>query len=218
MKPQILAIAAVAALLSACSTSTRVPKYACPLDSDGVSNCASMQEAYTASRQAQPSLNPRAQTVFGGRAAQGAGAGAPAVGAQVSGYPEPGEQGMPVFQQPKVMRVWVAPYVDGEGNLRSGEYTYFSTPGSWNYGSLNKAGAASGIMGPNRPDNLGFQPNLAARPAQGNTSRPSAPPSSSSAPPQAQAAAKSAQAQVLPAAPASDSSGTITQPYQRIAN
>src|SRR5690606_17618151 len=83
----------------------------------------------------------------------------PYFGSHSSHYPDAAQQGMPVFQQPKVMRVWLAPYVDADGNLRSGEYTYFATPGAWNYGSLQTPGQASGVYEPSRPDQLGFNPN-----------------------------------------------------------
>ena len=77
-------------------------------------------------------------------------------------YVEPGEVGRPVFREPTVHRVWIAPYIDADGNLRSGEYTYFSTPGEWNYGSTTAAGSASAstMFAPVKPDqnNLGFKP------------------------------------------------------------
>ena len=42
----------------------------------------------------------------------------PYVGAQASDYPAAGANGMPVFEQPRVYRPWLAPYVDADGNLR----------------------------------------------------------------------------------------------------
>jgi hypothetical protein len=88
-------------------------------------------------------------------------------------YVEP-DVGQPVFRQPRVHRVWIAPYVDADGNLRSGEYTYFATPGEWTYGTLHEPGAASAstLFAPQRPDHLGF---TAVEP--GKASSPPAPPS-----------------------------------------
>jgi hypothetical protein len=107
---------------------------------------------------------------------------------------------MPVFKQPEVHRVWVAPYVDSDGNLRTGEYTYFSTPGKWNYGTTKRPGEGSAIFGPAKPNaNLGFVPVT-----QQQEKRPAAPPSN-----KAPAAEKSQQA-------APDSVNNITQPAQRI--
>lgn len=79
-----------------------------------------------------------------------------------TGYADPGTVGEPVFKQPKVYRVWIAPYVDADGNLRSGEYTYFSTPGQWAYGSLRTPGSASAgtLFAPSRATALGFKPDL----------------------------------------------------------
>jgi conjugal transfer pilus assembly protein TraV len=211
-------VLAAAGLLSACSSAPRTPDYECALDDVKSAKCASMEDAYRAARNMNRGEHARVQSVFDGRI-QGdarAAAGAPMFSGQPSNFPEPGNAGAPVFQQPKVMRVWVAPYVDGDGNLRSGEYTYFSTPGSWNYGSLNKPGAAAGIFEPAKASNLGFQPVEKSSAKATASGRPSAPP-------EAQAAAKSAQAQnsgvAGPATPAAtDSSGTITQPYQRLSN
>jgi type IV conjugative transfer system lipoprotein TraV len=92
-------------------------------------------------------------------------------------YAEPGEVGKPVFQEPQVHRVWIAPYVDANGNLRSGEYTYFNTPGQWNYGTTTAQGsaAASTMFAPVKGGNgtLGFNPNVkAAGPAVPKQSPP----------------------------------------------
>ena len=161
----------------------------CELNSVPGARCASMEDAYNASR-GGASGGP-VQSVFDPRYhQQGQVPPGYSLQNQLSAYPEPGNAGMPVFQQPRVMRVWVAPYVDSDGNLRSGEYTYFSTPGQWNYGSLKKPGEASGAFAPARPDQLGIPRGTAPRNA------PMAPSSSA------------------PQAPAS--SGSITQPYQTL--
>ncbi len=83
-----------------------------------------------------------------------------------SGYADPGVVGEPVFRQPRVYRVWIAPYVDADGNLRSGEYAYFSTPGQWSYGSLRTPGSASAgtMFAPAKSNVLGFRPNLSSGP------------------------------------------------------
>jgi conjugal transfer pilus assembly protein TraV len=217
MKPLFIALAA-AGLLSACSSAPRTPDYECALDDVKSAKCASMEDAYRASRSMSRGEHGRVQSVFDGRVQNDArSTTAPMFSGQPSNFPEPGQPGQPVYQQSKVMRVWVAPYTDADGNLRSGQYTYFSTPGQWNYGTMNKPGAAAGIFEPSKSSNLGFNPveKSTAKPA-GNSARPSAPP-------EAQAAARSAQAQTPgvnapAAAPATDSSGTITQPYQRLSN
>lgn len=213
MKPILLALA-LAGLLSACASSPRTPDYECPLYDVQGAKCASMEDSYKAARNMTRGDHSRVQSVFDRRVQSNAPDAQPMFAGQPSNYPEPGQQGMPVFKQPKVVRAWVAPYVDADGNLRSGEYTYFATPGQWNYGTLNKPGAAAGAFEPSKPSNYGFNPvqsgsAVKTAPAAGNgDARPSAPP-------EAQAAAKNAQQSQSQAAPQADS---ITQPYQRLGN
>lgn len=197
--------AAVAALaLSACSSAPRKPDYECPLDDVAAAKCASVQDAYVASNRMAPQGLTRLQSVFDPRAQSRPApeSARPVFAGAASEFPEPPQSGAPVFQQPQVMRVWVAPYVDADGHLRSGEYTYFSTPGQWNYGEMKKPGAAAAAtFGPAKPGQLGFNPVLEpqkapARPADGTRS-------GATAPQQAQ----------QPAA-----AGGITQPFQRLTN
>jgi hypothetical protein len=88
-------------------------------------------------------------------------------------YMEPGEVGRPVFNQPTVHRVWIAPYIDADGNLRSGEYTYFNTPGEWNYGTTTTQGSASAstMFAPIKPkdNSLGFTPSVKPTTTSGPT-------------------------------------------------
>lgn len=215
------------AVLAGCSSAPRAPEYACPLDQNAINRgaCASMQDAYKASRTMQRgSENGRVQSVFDARVQENSPQNErPMFSGQPSNYPDPGQTGMPVFQQPKVLRVWVAPYVDADGNLRSGEYTYISTPGSWNYGTTTKPGSASGIFEPQRPSNLGFTPNVvsngknAAQPA-----RPAAPPENTggvgSSASQSTPSTGSTPAPSAAGAARTESNGGITQPYQRMTN
>lgn len=145
---RFLIVAASLLALSACAGNK---PYQCPLT--GGQSCNNMQEVYDAARGAPRTA--RAENVVG--------LGQPTSTQRLSHSPsahfEPGEHGQPVFRQPRVYRVWLAPYVDADGNLRSGEYTYFSTPGEWAYGTTREAGSASSAtFGPQRPDQLGFTP------------------------------------------------------------
>lgn len=204
MNLKLAALAATVALITGCGSTP----YQCPLNDSPSGKCASTADAYKAAR-AVPK-DPRGMvTVFDKSAAGPAKEknAQPYVGAQASDYPAAGANGMPVFEQPKVFRPWLAPYVDAEGNLRSGEYGYFSTPGRWNYGTLRQAGNAASMQGPARPDNLGFNPVKAtvatkagpAKPAEGKTTANGPTPTSQPA-----------------SAPAETKVGDITQPYQRI--
>lgn len=201
--------ASIAVALAGCSSMSG-PRHECPLVGDGASKCASMEQSYKASQGWKPGMG--GQTVFAGTAQPAASASeqVPAVGAKASNFPEPGQTGMPVFQQPKVMRAWVAPYVDADGNLRSGEYVYFSTPGKWNYGATRRSGAASGAFEPGKPDRLGFTPSTPAPAAVPKVPTPVQPTLV-----QPNVAKPAVQQQTLQPTPATDS---VTQPYQRLGN
>jgi conjugal transfer pilus assembly protein TraV len=215
--------ASLTSLLSACAVGH--VDYDCHLADVQAAKCASMEDAYKASRTYNRASKGHAQSVFEDTARADKKDGAtsarsdeqPFFRGEESQYPDAAQQGMPVFKQPKVMRVWVAPYVDADGNLRSGEYAYFATPGEWNYGSLNKPGAASGMFQPTRPGQLGFNPTdkRQAQTSQGSAS-PAKPPEAPAQEfkPTIPAAATGGAA----AAPAAATQGGITQPYQRLSN
>jgi conjugal transfer pilus assembly protein TraV len=193
-----LALASLA-LASGCS-SLSTPPHACPL-SEPSARCASVEETYAAAQgEAKTGAAGHRQSVFDARPATTA-ATTPTAAPQPffadpsPAVPAPGQLGAPVFQQPRVMRVWVAPYVDADGNLRSGEYTYFSTPGQWNYGATRRTGQAAGAFGPVRPDALGFTPVTPPKPGAGTPPKPGAEPAGAAEPVQ-----------------------SITQPYQRLVN
>jgi hypothetical protein len=149
-------------VLTACASQ---PPYACPLHAtDG---CHSMAEIYEASRKA--SSTAQGEHIMSARSSVAAAPSNPIVH-NPGAYREP-DVGQPVFRQPQVHRVWIAPYVDADGNLRSGEYTYFATPGEWTYGTLHEPGVASGstLFAPQRPDHLGF---TAVEPSKASTVPP----------------------------------------------
>lgn len=160
MKKTLLASALMTLLTTGCSVMSS-PGYECELKPNSTGKCASVQDAYKSANRVQGNSSKR-ESVFDNpqeadRAARAA-ANEPYFRGQDSGFPDQGENGTPVFKQPQVHRVWVAPYVDADGNLRTGEYTYFATPGQWNYGTTTKAGQASGMFGPAHPANYGFNP------------------------------------------------------------
>lgn len=185
---------AVVTVLSGCAS----VQYECPLKPQLDAKCASMQDAYGAATKTTGQADSPRQSVFD-RASKAAAAddaqNKPFFKGEDSGFTETGERGMPVFKQPDVHRVWVSPYVDSDGNLRTGEYTYFSTPGKWNYGTTRRAGEGSAIFGPQKPNNLGFVPVTTSA----KTEKPAAPPNTT----------------VKPVA-TTENVDSITQPAQRI--
>lgn len=223
---RLLIAASLASALTGCAFGH--VDYDCHLAEVQAAKCASMEDAYKASHTYTRANNTHAQSVFedtsrGAKDANGARVQTdeqPFFRGEESHFPDAAQQGMPVFKQPKVMRVWVAPYVDADGNLRSGEYAYFATPGEWNYGSLNKPGAASGMFEPTRPGQLGFTPQDSKR-AQGSQASQGA--AAPSAPPESAAPAQEFKPTIPAAAtsgsaPAAATQGGITQPYQRLSN
>jgi type IV conjugative transfer system lipoprotein TraV len=190
---------AVLAFLGGCA-GMGTPAYECGLEEAPHAKCASMEQAYAAAKRVDP--KQKATSVFDSKApVESQQDTKPFFRGADSEFPETGQQGMPVFAQPKVHRVWVGPYVDADGNLRTGEYTYFNTPGKWNYGSTKATGAASGVYGPAKPGSLGFTPVDKAKVA---TPAPAKPPGST-----------------IPAVTLSPSTGgkggdIVTQPYQKI--
>jgi len=201
MSAKILVPFAFVAVMSGCAS----PGYECDLKPNPQGECASMDQAYTAANKVQKS-NSKRQSVFDNPAEAAKAAreesDKPFFNGTASAYPDTPENGMPVYKQPKVVRVWTKPFVDADGNLRSGEYTYFATPGEWNYGTLHKNGDGAGIFAPARPGNLGFNPVTAKA-----KSGPSAPPAGPSA------AAPSIQS----ATPKASTVEGVTQPAQRFA-
>ena len=81
----------------------------------------------------------------------------------------------PVYQPPQPWRVWLGPWVGSNGDLHSGEYVWFTTPGHWFYdgkvwplttGSgeggvhIGDRYVSDGVLAPVPPTNLGFTPSL----------------------------------------------------------
>lgn len=160
-------------LASGCSTFD-VP-HTCPLQG-GVSRCTDMQEAYRQAKKASVnSGRGTRESVLAQMSEEEAARGAVPGGAYpyvpgwappsyqevFQGFAAPSEPGTPVYTQARVHRAWVAPWTDADGRLHSGEYLYFTTPGNWNYGTTRATGqAGAAMMGPVRPEQLGFNPDL----------------------------------------------------------
>lgn len=139
--------------LSACTT----VGYRCPLEHDGEADsptaCASMQDAMAGAKKGtggrtsvlmddQGRLVPR--ELLENKVAM-----------PLAGNAEPyrNKSGDPVFHQPKVFQVWTGAFVDAEGNLHDGHTSWFSTPGRWAYGTVDRAGeVGNNTMRPALPE------------------------------------------------------------------
>jgi type IV conjugative transfer system lipoprotein TraV len=162
---------------------TSTPPYTCKLGEFNP-NCHTMQQVYGQAKTTPGQTGSLEQIMRPDPAHPMPPAAPPMPMANRGGvYAEPGEVGAPVFKEPEVHRVWIAPYVDADGNLRSGEYTYFSTPGAWNYGTSTTRGsaAASTMFAPTKNINgdLGFTPAVkSVAPPAPKAARPASPESS----------------------------------------
>lgn len=213
MFSKVFALTAVAVALSACST----PGYRCPVGDENRPNgeCSSIEKTYETARAAERA-GAKGMTVFDPKVAAEIekSKNVPVLPGAASAYPETPVNGMPVFEQPRVYRVWIPPYVDAEGNLRSGEYSYFSTPGRWNYGSLKKEGAGSSVMEPTKPNSLGFTPEVMEPKNQRGVRQSGRQASAKDGLPAQGSEQAPAPQQTQPSA--STNVNGITQPYQRL--
>lgn len=146
-------------------------QHACPLE--GGTTCSNLTQNYKQAKRVQNGAAHSRQSIYSNGAPQYEGGPPPGAYPHVpgwappayqevfQGFTPPGESGHPVFKQPRVHRAWVAPWTDANGRMHSGEYLYYTTPGEWNYGTLRQPGAAgAAMMGPVKPSQLGFRPDL----------------------------------------------------------
>lgn len=230
MNVKLILVALAGTVIGGCTTT---PAHQCQL-ANQKGQCASMEDSYKAAMsKSGKRVDLKQETIFDGstktvgtKQDQGA---EPIFTGQATLYPEPGQQGTPVFKQPRVHRVWIPPYVDADGNLRSGEYAYFSTPGQWNYGTMKKPGSASAstMFGPSRGDNYGVNiqntnknivggTNAAVPPSPGANGAPPAPaPVGVQIPGQTPPRGNSQTGQIQSVDPTAIPVDGITQPVQR---
>lgn len=141
--------------LSACTSIG----YRCPLEGDEDAEyptaCSSMQDAMAGARKGTGGktsvlMDDKGRLVppelLDNRVAK-------PLSSQASREPYREKSGDPVFHQPKVFQVWSSAFVDAEGNLHDGHASWFSTPGRWAYGTVDKPGVVgNNTMRPALPD------------------------------------------------------------------
>lgn len=182
-----LKLAGIIAWLAALSACTSIG-YRCPLDpsdkAEDATACASMQDAMAGAKKqtggkvsvlmddkgrlVPPEL--LSKTTARPLANQGVG-------------PFREKTGSPVFVQPKVFQVYTESFQDANGNLHDGHHSYFSTPGRWSYGTMDRGTAAGAhVMGPSRPTD---RPDGRIVTMDPRTGLPAAAPQTSPTPPSA---------------------------------
>lgn len=154
----VLMVPAAAMLVGCASTG-----YGCPLkDSKGY--CASVTDTYSAAKHG----GGDPESVFAGKSAQTIHhpdrvQDKTEKPTPFTTLPAPPTGGTPVYTPGAPWRVWIAPWFDPATHvLHGGSYVFFSTPSHWAYGSLGSPGAASGLLGPISPKDLGFTPRQQA--------------------------------------------------------
>ncbi|KVP65547.1 hypothetical protein WJ96_04045 [Burkholderia ubonensis] len=140
--------------LSACTTIG----YRCPLDTDEDSEyptaCSSMQEAMSGARKGTGGktsvlMDDKGRLVPAELLENKVAKPLAAQGKE----PYRTKSGDPVFHQPKVFQVWTGAFVDAEGNLHDGHTSWFSTPGRWAYGTVDRpTDVGNNTMRPALPD------------------------------------------------------------------
>ena len=224
MNKVALLVVAITGILAGCASS---PPHGCPLAATGERTCASIEQAYKSANTANDA-KLRPVSVFDPvvREASKKASEVPVFNAAPAHMPDATPNGLPVYKQPRVHRVYVPAHVDANGNLRSGEYTYFATEGQWNYGTLKKSGAAADIFEPARHDTAGTSAQSSGASAPSTAGQISAPARPAAPPPAPSSAAvadrvsnattEAATRNANGAAQRANQVDGITQPYQRL--
>lgn len=151
-----LKLAGILAGLAALSACTSIG-YRCPLDAtdspEEVTACASMSEAMAGSKKGTGSKTSVLMDEKGRLIPPELLSKTPVrpLANQAKG-PYRDKTGSPAFIQPKVFQVYTESFQDGNGNLHDGHHSYFSTPGRWAYGTMDRnTDVSAHVMGPSRP-------------------------------------------------------------------
>lgn len=85
-------------------------------------------------------------------------------------------RGTPIYSPPVPHKLWVAPWRDANNVLHGGEYVYYLTPGYFTTGTLTAPGQGAEVLGPLKPEDLGFTPRFKVDPSTAGTSAEQAQP------------------------------------------
>jgi hypothetical protein len=152
--PLLAAVLLSTAGLSACIS----PGYRCPLEADKdiefPTACANMKDAMAGARagtggQTSVLMDDKGRLVP--REMLDRKVAKPLAAQGTEPYHE--KSGDPQFYQPKKFEVWTRAFVDANGNLHDGTTSWFTTPGRWAYGTVDRPGdVGANTMRPAMPD------------------------------------------------------------------
>lgn len=178
----LLVLLTLSTMFTGCA-SMGASKYGCGAP-DGVS-CRSIREVYAATDgPGMPAKTPGAEAPATAEAALDAAAAGLVPPASQRPQPMPSEAAViPWRTQPQVMRVWIAPYVDGRGDLHAGSRVFMEIePKRWAVGDvgltaralptpLQVRDGANGELATGVPPAAGGQPTGLVQ-GSGSTSQP----------------------------------------------
>lgn len=169
MNLRLIALLVAVSSLSACGS----VKYRCSLDSrkqpDSPTACVTMQEALEGAEQGRggrvsavmaddgrwdsPKRDAKGGYLPANLPVPVSMPGTTQGVSQAGPYVAP--SGRPGYTPPQVYQTWSKAYVDADGHLHDGHTAWFTTPGAWDYGSLNRPGATPAtsrhVMSPAKP-------------------------------------------------------------------
>lgn len=157
MLRNFLIVTIVSATAIGCSSK---PVHTCPLSEDGYT-CSSVSNAYGAAKAPsghkdtvfdpipEKGVNKKSKKVPLGDASSNS--------KFFQEFEAAGDRGKPVYTPPTPHRLWKAPAYFTDGILSGGEYLYYTTPGRWNFGTLQTPGDISDAVAPVSPEALGFR-------------------------------------------------------------
>lgn len=161
--------------LSACTT----VGYRCPLDPNEKSEyptaCSGMQDAIAGARKGTGGKTSVLMDDKGRLIPHELLENKPAV--PLAGRVEPynGKSGDPQFIQPKKFEVLTGAFVDAEGNLHDSHTAWFTTPGRWAYGTVDRAtDVGNNTMRPALPDTRPTGRVVKVDPRTGEEAKPQA--------------------------------------------
>lgn len=126
-------------LISGCAT----PPHSCPIDLSGNRNCSPMSKVYKAALENKKTEETLIDSKNVVSTVNDQKVRAVKKNQLANNFIN---EEKPVFQQPRIYRLWVAPWQDEYDFMHSGEYIYFKEDGYWNYGNKKPGKSKQGVI------------------------------------------------------------------------